>query len=92
MGHNDIFWYRHLERLGRNSLGGTAVLMAQRLPSHLAADEHHADWCDQKGDVAFTTGVGCILGITLRAAADKAHRTSMSSVTVNQDATAPAIQ
>ena len=48
-GHSDMYWYRALERLGRNSLVGTTVRDAARLPAHLAADEHHADWAGQKG-------------------------------------------
>ena len=46
-GHNDMFWYRLIERLGRNSLVGTTVHDPAQLPSHLAADEHHADWAGQ---------------------------------------------
>ena len=44
-----------------------------RLPAHLAADEHHADWSGQKGYVATTVGGGCILGIALTSAADDIH-------------------
>ena len=62
-GHNDMFWYRLIERLGRNSLVGTTVHDPAQLPSHLAADEHHADWAGQKGYVATTVGEGCILGV-----------------------------
>ena len=47
-GHNDMYWQRHLERLGRNSLVGTTMRDPSRLPEHLAADEHHADWSGQK--------------------------------------------
>ena len=72
-GHNDMFWYRHWERLGRNSLLGTTVPIAERLPIHLAADEHHCDWVGEKGYVAFTAGGGCILGVALSASADEAH-------------------
>jgi hypothetical protein len=72
-GHNDMFWQRHLERLGRNSLVGTTVPIAARLPIHLAADEHHADWCGEKGYAAFTAGAGCILGVALSSSADEAH-------------------
>jgi hypothetical protein len=74
-GHNDMFWQRHLERLGRNSLVGTTVRVAEQLPQHLAADEHHADWCGEKGYVAVTTGAGCLLGVALTDAADEAHLT-----------------
>lgn len=72
-GHNDMFWQRHLERLGRNSLVGTTVQIPERLPQHLAADEHHVDWCGEKGYVAVTAGGGCLLGAALTAAADETH-------------------
>lgn len=74
-GHNDMFWQRQLERLGCNSLVGTTVRVPQRLPQHLAADEHHADWCGEKGYVAVTAGGGCLLGAALTDAADEAHLT-----------------
>jgi len=72
-GHNDMCWQRHLERLGRNSLVGTTVRDPSRLREHLAADEHHADWCGQKGFVPMTAGGGCILGLALTDSADEAH-------------------
>lgn len=72
-GHNDMFWQRHLERWGRASLVGTTVRVAERLPTHLAADEHHADWCGEKGFVAVTAGGGCLLGMALTDVADEAH-------------------
>lgn len=74
-GHNDMHWHRLLERLGRNSLVGTTVRDPQKLPEHLAADEHHADWCGQKGYVACTSGGGCVLGAALSDAADEEHLT-----------------
>jgi hypothetical protein len=49
------------------------VPIAARLPIHLAADEHHADWCGEKGYAAFTAGAGCILGVALSSSADEAH-------------------
>ena len=72
-GHSEMYWYRVIERLGRNSLVGTTVRDAARLPAHLAADEHHADWAGQKGYVATTVGGGCILGVALTASADDVH-------------------
>ncbi len=72
-GHSDMYWYRVIERLGRSSLVGTTIRDAARLPEHLAADEHHADWAGQKGYVATTVGSGCLLGIALTSAADDAH-------------------
>ena len=74
-GHDDMFWYRHLERLGRNSLVGTTVPMEEHVPVNLVADEHHCDWVGEKGYVAFTAGGGCILGLGLSVSADEAHLT-----------------
>lgn len=79
-GRNDMYWYRHLERLGRNSLVGTTVTIPSQLPAHLVADEHHADWCGEKGYVAFTAGSGCTLGLALSAAADETHLTEAYGV------------
>lgn len=72
-GHSDMFWQRVVERLGRSSLVGATVRDPARLPAHLAADEHHADWAGQKGYIATTVGGGCILGVAPTAAADDAH-------------------
>jgi hypothetical protein len=72
-GHSDMFWQRHVERLGLNSLVGTTVCDPDKLPDHLAADEHHADWVGETGYIATTAGGGCILGIALTDSADEAH-------------------
>ena len=72
-GHNDMFWYRLIERLGRNSLVGTTVRDSAHLPEHLVADEHHADWAGQKGYIPTTVGGGCILGVVMTASADDVH-------------------
>ncbi len=72
-GHSEMYWHRVVERLGRSRLVGTTVRDPARLPEHLAADEHHADWAGQKGYVATTVGGGCLLGVALTAAADDAH-------------------
>jgi hypothetical protein len=79
-GHSEMYWYRLIERLGRNSLVGTTVRDAAVLPTHLTADEHHADWAGQKGYVATTVGDGCILGVALTAAADDVHLQEASGV------------
>jgi hypothetical protein len=72
-GRNDMFWYRHLERLGRNSVVGTTVFDADSLPTHLAADEHHAHWQGKKGYIATTAAEECLLGVAITAEADQAH-------------------
>ena len=68
-----MYWYRLIERLGRNSLVGTTVRDLAQLPEHLVADEHHADWAGQKGYIPTTVGCCCILGVALTASADDAH-------------------
>ena len=72
-GHSEMYWYRLVERLGRNSLVGTTIRDPTRLPDHLAADEHHVDWAGQKGFVATTVGGGCLLGVALASSADDVH-------------------
>ena len=72
-GRSEMYWHRLLERLGHSSLVGTTVRDPARLPVHLAADEHHADWAGQKGYLATTVGSGCILGVALTSAADDGH-------------------
>lgn len=69
-GHSEMYWHRLVERLGRASLVGATVRDPSRLPEHLAADEHHADWAGAKGYVATTVGGGCLLGVALASAAD----------------------
>jgi len=72
-GHSDMYCSRIVERLGRNNLVGTTVRDAAKLPEHLVADEHHADWAGQKGYIATTVGGDCILGIALTRSADDDH-------------------
>lgn len=72
-GRNEMYWERQLEQLGRNSLVGTTVQVSAVMPGHLAADEHHVDWCGEKGYLAMTAACGCILGISLTDEADEAH-------------------
>jgi hypothetical protein len=69
-GRSEMCWHRLVERLGRASLVGATVRDPARLPPHLAADEHHADWAGRKGYIATTVGGGCILGVALTPAAD----------------------
>ena len=71
-GHNDMFWIASSSGWGE-TVGGNHRHDPAQLPSHLAADEHHADWAGQKGYVATTVGEGCVLGVGLTASADDAH-------------------
>jgi hypothetical protein len=60
-----MYWHRLERSLGRNSLVGTTVSSAGRLPRHLAADEKHTTLAGEKVDLAATTGGGCCLGMAL---------------------------
>lgn len=64
-GHDEMFWLRQEQRLGRNSIVGTTVRIREALPEHLAADEHHAHWRGEKGYIATTAAKGCLLGVAL---------------------------
>lgn len=75
-GRSEMYWHRLVERLGRNSLVGTTVRDPQRLPEHLAADEHHVDWNGAKGYIATTAAADCILGMALTKMADDKHLTA----------------
>ena len=66
-----MYWHRHVERLGRNSVVGTTIAASDSIPKHIAADEHHAKWAGAKGYVGMTVGEGCILGIGLSDGADE---------------------
>lgn len=79
-GKDPMFWHRHLERMGRNSLLGTTVRSADALPQHGAADEHHLKWCGEKGYLAMIAAGGCILGAALTDSVDEEHLTEAYGV------------
>lgn len=64
-----MYWHRLERSLGRNSLVGTTVSSAARLPRHLAADEKHTTLAGEKVSLAATAGGGCCLGLALAKAA-----------------------
>jgi len=68
-GRSPMYWHRLERSLGRNSLVGTTVSWAGRLPRHLAADEKHTTLAGKKVYLATTTGSGCCLGLALAKAA-----------------------
>jgi hypothetical protein len=64
-----MYWHRLERSLGRNSLVGTTVSSAGRLPRHLAADEKHTTLAGGKVYLAATAGGGCCLGMALAGSA-----------------------
>ena len=79
-GHDEMFWLRQEQRLGRNSIVGTTVQTPEAFPEHLAADEHHAHWRVEKGYIATTAAKGCLLGVALIDQASDESLTEASGV------------
>jgi hypothetical protein len=75
-GRHPMFWYRLEQSLGRNSVVGTTVRAPDALPTHLAADEHHAQLRGADAYVSMTAGGGCILGMALSDTASEADLTA----------------
>jgi len=69
-GHNDMYWYRQVERLGRYDLLGTTVTSPEDLPQHLLADEKHTRFNGEKAYIATTVADDCVLGVSLSLNAD----------------------
>lgn len=71
-GRNAMYWYRATQALGRPNLVGTTVKAAEKMPTHLVADEK-ITWLDRaEVYVPTTVGGGCVLGISLVDNADSA--------------------
>jgi len=60
--NNAMYWYRAELSLAYNSLVGTTIKSAAKLPEHIAIDEHHDRLKNNKVYVATTVGLDCILG------------------------------
>jgi hypothetical protein len=70
-GRDEQYWYRLENRIGRNSLVGTTVKDADRLPKDLLADEKHTCFNGEKAYIATTVGDDCVLGASLTLGADE---------------------
>lgn len=75
-GHNDQYWERLELGLGRNSIVGTTVKSADKLPQDLLADEKHTRLNGQKVYVATTVGNDCMLGASVALQADEKDLTA----------------
>ena len=73
--HNDMYWYRLTQNLGRNSIVGTTIKDPDKLPEHLLADEKHTDLNGQKAYIALTVAQDCVLGASMATAADEKRLT-----------------
>jgi hypothetical protein len=70
-GQDEQYWYRLENRLGRNSVVGTTVKDAAKLPKDLLADEKHTGFNGEKAYMATTVGNDCVLGASLTLGADE---------------------
>ncbi len=70
-GRDEQYWYRLENRWGRNSVGGTTVKSANKLPPDLLADEKHTRFNGEKAYIATTVGADCVLGASLTLGADE---------------------
>ncbi len=70
-GHNDMYWERLVLRIGHNSIVGTTVKQADKLPEDILADEKHTRLNGEKVYIATTVGNGCALGVSVTLQADE---------------------
>jgi len=61
-GKDAMYWYRLETSLGRNSLVGTTIKSANKLSTHIVADEKHTRLLGNKTYIATTAANNCILG------------------------------
>ncbi len=70
-GHNDMYWERLVLRIGRNSIVGTTVKQADKLPKDILADEKHTRLNGEKVYIATVVGNDCVLGASVALQADE---------------------
>lgn len=78
-GHDEQYWYRLENRLGRHSVVGTTVKDPAKLPKDLLADEKHTCFNGEKAYIATTVGNDCVLGASLTLGADEKSLTEAYS-------------
>ena len=64
-GQDAMFWYRAYVSVGRNSIVGTTVKAADKLPQDVVADEKHSRLQGEKVYISTTVASECILGADL---------------------------
>ncbi|MEM7375639.1 MAG: hypothetical protein AAF587_44010 [Bacteroidota bacterium] len=64
-GKDDMYWQRLEVSFGRNSLVGTTVRTADKLPKDLVPDEKHTTINGEKTYIATTVGDECVLGAAM---------------------------
>lgn len=64
-GHDDSYWYRLSQSLGRFSIVGTTVKEPKSIPVHLLADEKHSWRVGERVFIPTTIGSSCFLGVDI---------------------------
>src|SRR3990172_5921457 len=64
-GRDDMYWYRMEMSFGRNSIVGTTVKDAKKMPKDVASDEKHTHHKGKKVYIATTVANECILGASI---------------------------
>lgn len=64
-GHDAMFWYRAYVSIGRNSIVGSTVKEADKLPADVVVDEKHSWLHGQKVYIPTTVAQECLLGADL---------------------------
>jgi hypothetical protein len=64
-GHDAMFWYRAYVSIGRNSIVGSTVKAADKLPENVVADEKHSRLQGEKIYIPTTVAQECILGVDI---------------------------
>lgn len=64
-GHDDSYWYRLSQSLGRFSIVGTTVKAPKSIPVHLLADEKHSWRVGERVFIPTTIGSSCFLGVDI---------------------------
>lgn len=70
-GRDESYRYRPENRFGRNSIVGTTVKDAGKLPEDLLADEKHTRFNGNKAYIATVVGQDCVLGASISLEADE---------------------
>jgi len=83
-GHNDMFWYRMEQSLGRFNIVGTTVKQAARLPQDLLADEKHTRLRGSRHYIAMTVGKECILGSEMTNSVSEVSLTEAYGIFANE--------
>lgn len=80
LGHDDMYWLRLYQSIGKYSVVGTTIKNPKKLPEHLLADEEHTRVKGKKRYIATTVGGACLLGTAFTKTANEEELTNAYGV------------